>query len=222
VVLFAIVVNAMAALAFGGLHLLLEAPPLRTVAWPGAVALAAAYAAPATLAVVALRSQRPAALLGAGLLGLAMAFTALSGVSLVLLVPATCYLIGYATWTPRPPLRAGAVAGIVAILAAGIAALLLPFASPISEPRAYCYSWTEDLAGRRSYSPARPDDAGDPGQQSGSASGSAGPGGPARGEGCTSDVVTPAEAVLGLAAAAVALVVSLRLPRATPATSHPG
>jgi hypothetical protein len=203
--------NALAALVFGGLHLLLEAPPLRAVAWPGAVALAAAYAVPAALAAVALRSQRPAALLGAGLVGLPLAFTAMSGVSLVLVVPAACYLIGYAAWTPRPPLRAGAVAGIAVILAAGVAALVLLFASPIGAPKGYCYSWTEDPAGRRSYSPARPDDPSHPELRSGSG----GPGVRVGGSGCTSDVITPAEAALSLGAASVALAVGLRLPRAT-------
>lgn len=177
-VVLGIAVNALAALVFGGLHLLTEPPPLRPVVWPGAVALAVAYAVPAALAVVALRGRRPAALLGAGLVGVPLAFTALSGVSLVLLVPAACYLVGYASWRPRPPLRAGAVAGVAAVLAAGVAALVLLFASPVGEPRPYCYS-------------------GDRGQ----------------GSGCTSDVVTPAEAALGLGAAAVALAVGARLPR---------
>jgi hypothetical protein len=208
-----IVVNTLVAFAFGGLHLLLAAPPLRTVTWPGAVALATAYAVPGVLAVVALRSQRPAALLGAGLLGLPLAFTALSGVSLVLLAPAVCYLIGYAAWTARPLLRAGAAAGIAAVVAAGIGALVLSLASPIGQPRGYCYSWTEDPTGHRTYSPARPDDSGEPGQQSGS--GPATPGVAARGQGCTSDVVTTPEAALGLGAAAVAIAVSLRLPQIT-------
>jgi hypothetical protein len=207
IVVLGIALNALAALVFGGLHLLLGAPPLRTVAWPGAVALVAAYAVPAALAATALRGQRPAALLGAGLLGLPLAFTLMSGVSLVLVLPAACYLIGYAAWRPRPPLRAGAVAGIAAILAAGVAAMVLPFGSANGEPRGYCYSWTEDLAGRRTYSPARPAD------PAATALGSE-PGG-LGGSGCTSDVITPAEAALGLGAAAAALAVGLRLPRAT-------
>jgi hypothetical protein len=132
VVVLGVALNALAAVAFSGLHLLLGEPPLRAVSWPGAVALAVAYAVPAALAAMALRSQRPAALLGAGLLGLPLAFTALSGVSLVLVVPAACYLIGYAAWKPRPPLRAGAAAGIAAVLAAGIAAVVLLFASPVA------------------------------------------------------------------------------------------
>jgi hypothetical protein len=205
-----IVLNVLAALAFGGLHLLHGPPPLRAVVWPGAVALAVAYAVPAALAVVALRGRRPAALLGAGLVGLPLAFTALSGVSLVLLVPAVCYLVGYATWRPRPPLRAGALAGVAAIVAAGVAALFLLFASPVGEPRGYCYSWTEDTVGRRTYRPARPDATVGPGQGSGS------------GSGCTSDVVTPAEAALGLGAAAVAVAVGVRLPSATAARHQEG
>jgi hypothetical protein len=209
IVVLGIALNVLAALVFGGLRLLLEPPPLRTVAWPGAVALAVAYAVPAALAAVALRGQRPAALLGAGLVGLPLAFTAMSGVSLVLVVPAACYLIAYAAWTPRPQLRAGAVAGIATVLAAGVAALVLLFASPIGEPKGYCYSWTEDLAGGRAYSPARPADPGATELWSG-------PGGPGvrGGSGCTSDVITPAEAALGLGAAAAALTVGLRLPRA--------
>jgi hypothetical protein len=208
VVLVGIVLNVLAALAFGGLHLLLEPPPLRAVVWPGAVALAVAYAVPAALAVAALRGRRPAALLAGGLVGLPLAFTALSGVSLVLVVPAVCYLAGYATWTRRPPLRAGAVAGIAAIVAAGVAALVLLFASPVGEPRGYCYSWTEGPEGRRTYGPAHPDGPGDPGQGSGA--------------GCTSDVVTPAEAALGLGAAAVALAVGVRLPSAPAARPSGG
>jgi hypothetical protein len=40
VVPLGIILNVLAALAFGGLHLLLPEPPLRAVVWPGAVALA--------------------------------------------------------------------------------------------------------------------------------------------------------------------------------------
>jgi hypothetical protein len=218
---FGIALNAPIAVAFGALRLLMEAPPLRTFAWPGALALAVAYATPAALAVVALHSRRPAALLGAGLLGLPLAFTALSGVSLVLLVPTACYLIGYAAWRSRPPLRAAGLAGIVAIAIAGVAALVLPFTSPISTPKALCYTWTEDRSGHRLYSPARPDLSSDSTRHSGSASRTVGPGGALGGQGCTSDVVTPAEAALGLGAAALALAVSLRLPRATVTVSRP-
>jgi hypothetical protein len=216
-----IALNATIAVAFGALRLLMEAPPLRTVAWPGAVALVVAYATPAALAVVALHSRRPAALLGAGLLGLPLAFTALSGISLVLLVPAVCYLIGYAAWRSRPPLRAAGLAGIVAIAVAGVAALVLPFTSPIGTPKAFCYAWTEDPAGHRFYSPARPDLSSGSGRHSGSDSRTAGPDGSPGGLECTSDVVTPAEAALGLGAAALALAVGLRLPRAIATTSGP-
>jgi hypothetical protein len=209
-----IALNVLIAVAFGALRLLVEAPPLRTLTWPGALALVVAYGAPAALAVVALRTRRPAALLAAGLLGLPLAFTALSGISLVLLVPAACYLAGYAAWRPRPPLRAAGLAGIVAIAIAGVAALVLPFGATIGTPQAFCYSWTEDRAGHRVYSPARPD-------RSGPAARTVGPAGTPGGQGCTSDVVTPAEAALGLAAAALALAVGLRLPQASVTTSRP-
>jgi hypothetical protein len=217
VVLLGAVLNAFAALVFGGLHLLHQAPPLRAVLWPGAVALAAVYALPAALAAMALRHRRPAALLGAGLLGLPLAFTAMSGVSLVLVVPVVCYLIGYAAWTPRPRLGAGAVAGIAITVAAGMAAFVLLFASPVGGATGYCYSWTEDLAGRRSFSQARPGASSGPGLRSGSLS--VAPGTGAAGAGCISDVVTPSEAALGLGAAAIALAASLRLPQAAPTRS---
>jgi hypothetical protein len=172
------------------------------------------------LAAVALRSQRPAALLGAGLAGVPLAFTAMSGVSLILAVPAACYLIGYAAWTPRPQLGASAAAGMVVTVVAGTAALILPFAAPTVRPQGYCYSWTEDFAGNRSYSLARLDDPSDLVQPSGAAP----PGSDVRaaGSGCASDVVTLTEAALGLGAAVVALGVSRRLPRsaATVASSR--
>jgi hypothetical protein len=220
-VVLGIVLNALIAVAFGALRLLMEAPPLRTFAWPGAVALVVAYAAPAALAAVAQHDRRPAALLGAGLLGLPLAFTALSGISLVLLVPTVCYLIGYTVWRSRPPLRAAGLAGIVAIAAAGIAALVLPFTSPISPPKAFCYTWTEDRAGHRSYSPARPDLSGNAEEHAGSAARTVGPGEAPGGQGCTSEEVTPAGAALGLGAVALALAVSLRLPQAAVTTSRP-
>jgi hypothetical protein len=213
VVLLGIVLNAIAAFVFGGLYLLGEPPPLRAVVWPGAIALTVAYALPAALAAVALRSQRPAALFGAGLIGVPLALTAMSGVSLILVVPTVCYLVGYATWTPQPRLRTGAAARILATVATGTAAMLLLFVTPIDRSLAYCYSWSEDVAGHRTYSQARPDDSSDPGQQSGSP----GPDVRAAGSGCASDVITPAEAALGLGAAVVALAATRRLPR-SPAT----
>jgi hypothetical protein len=205
-----IAVNALVALAFGALRLVAEAPPLRALAWPGAVGLAAAYALPAALATVALRGRRPAALLAAALLGLLLAFTALSGVSLVLLVPAACYLAGYAAWGRRPRLGAGAVAGIAAAALAGIVPLVLLFGS-VGGSRGYCYSWTEDPAGRRTYNPARPDDGN---RREGSGSLSLPPGLGAAGSGCTSDPVSPFQAALAVATAAAAVAVGLGLPRA--------
>lgn len=213
-----IVLNALVAVAFGALRLLAEAPPLRAVAWPGAVGLAAAYAVPAALATVALRGRRPAALLAAGLLGLPLAFSAMSGVSLVLLVPAACYLAGYAAWAPRPRPRLGAAAaaGIAVAAAVGIVPLVLLVGS-LGGARGYCYSWTEDLAGRRTYSQARPD--GRNGLEEGAGSEPLRPGLRAAGSGCTSDLVRPVQAVLAVATAAAAVAVSLRLPRAPRANS---
>jgi hypothetical protein len=191
-----VVLNALVAVAFGALRLLAEAPPLRAVAWPGAVGLAAAYAVPAALATVALRGRRPAALLAAGLLGLPLAFSAMSGVSLVLLVPAA--------------------AGIAVAAAVGIVPLVLLVGS-LGGARGYCYSWTEDLAGRRTYTQARPD--GGNGLEEGAGSEPLRPGQRAAGSGCTSDLVRPGQAALAVATAAAAVAVSLRLPRAPRANS---
>ena len=213
-----VVLNALVAVAFGALRLLAEAPPLRAVAWPGAVGLAAAYAVPAALATVALRGRRPAALLAAVLLGLPLAFSAMSGVSLVLLVPAACYLAGYAAWAPRPRPRLGAAAaaGIAVAAAVGIVPLVLLVGS-LGGARGYCYSWTEDLAGRRTYTQARPD--GGNGLEEGAGSEPLRPGQRAAGGGCTSDLVRPGQAALAVATAAAAVAVSLRLPRAPRANS---
>jgi hypothetical protein len=191
-----VVLNALVAVAFGALRLLAEAPPLRAVAWPGAVGLAAAYAVPAALATVALRGRRPAALLAAGLLGLPLAFSAMSGVSLVLLVPAA--------------------AGIAVAAAVGIVPLVLLVGS-LGGARGYCYSWIEDLAGRRTYTQARPD--GGNGLEEGAGSEPLRPGQRAAGSGCTSDLVRPGQAALAVATAAAAVAVSLRLPRAPRANS---
>src|SRR5215211_7381923 len=182
-----IVLNALLAMAFGALRLLAEAPPLRDVAWPGAV-------------------------------GLPLAFSAMSGVSLVLLVPAACYVAGYATWAPRPRPRLGAAAaaGIVVAAAVGIVPLVLLVGS-LGGARGYCYSWTEDLAGRRTYTQARPD--GGNGLEEGAGSEPLRPGQRAAGSGCTSDLVRPGQAALAVATAAAAVAVSLRLPRAPRATS---
>jgi hypothetical protein len=210
VVSLGVAINALAALAVGGLHLLGAAPPLRSVSWPGALALTVAYALPAALAGIALASRRPAGLLAAGLLGLPLAFTAMSGASLVLLVPAAMFLGGYASWRPRPRLQAGPAAALAVIVVAGVAPLVLPFASPLGHSTGYCYAWTDDAAGRRSYGPASPATLAGAAEESGSGGG---PAVAARGRGCTSDVVTIAEAALGLAAAALTL--SLGLPRAT-------
>jgi hypothetical protein len=211
-----VVLNVLVAMAFGALRLLSEAPPLRAVAWPGAVGLAAAYAVPAALATVALRGRRPAALLAAGLLGLPLAFSAMSGVSLVLLAPAAGYLAGYAAWTPRPRLGAGAAAGIAVAAAVGIVPLVL-LAGSLGGARGSCYSWTEDLAGRRTYTQARPD--GGNGLEEGAGSEPLRPGQRAAGSGCTSDLVRPGQAALAVATAAAAVAVSLRLPRAPRANS---
>ncbi|HEX8135766.1 MAG TPA: hypothetical protein VF880_20330, partial [Actinomycetes bacterium] len=96
--------HLLLALGFAALHVAGTAPPLRALEWPGELVLALAYALPGLLGLLAL-TGRPAALLAAGVLSVPPASTALSGISLVLLVPTALDAVGYARWQPRPPMR---------------------------------------------------------------------------------------------------------------------
>lgn len=86
----------------------------------GHTALFAAYAAPALLAVLALRG-RPLLLLAAAGLSLLLAFTALSGVSLVLLLPGAVYLGSFLRVGVPPGRGLAALALVAAVLALGVA-----------------------------------------------------------------------------------------------------
>lgn len=171
--------------------------------------LALAYALPGLLALLAL-TGRPAALLAAGALSVLPAFTALSGVSLVLLVPAALDAVGYARWRPRPPLRLPALGLLAAIVVLGTAAL--PVLASAGDHTAWCWTATVDSGGHRTYGRLveRPP-VGPSGQHStGLAEG--GPQGTTGEAGCSTGIIEPLRAGLALAVVAAALAAGLLLP----------
>jgi hypothetical protein len=210
VVLIAVSLHLLLALGFAALRFGGTAPPLRALEWPGELVMALAYALPGLLGLLAL-TGRPAALVAAGALSVPLAFTALSGISLVLLVPATLDIVGYARWRPRPPLRLPAVGLLAAIVVLGTAALPVLLASA-GDDTAWCWTATVDPGGHRTYGrlvERRP--VGPSGQHSiGLAEG--GPQGTTGEAGCSTGVIEPSRAGLALAVAAAALAAGLLLP----------
>jgi hypothetical protein len=94
IVVPAAVLGIAVAFFFGSLRFANETPAERWAEWFGNVALAFAYATPSFLALAGLRHRR-VLLLAAGLLAAVLSFTAFSGISLVLLIPAASFFIGY-------------------------------------------------------------------------------------------------------------------------------
>ncbi|HEV8167505.1 MAG TPA: hypothetical protein VGR74_24190, partial [Actinomycetota bacterium] len=139
VVLIAVSLHLLLALGFAVLHVAGTAPPLRALEWPGALVMALAYALPGLLGLLAL-TGRPAALRAAGVVSVPLAFTALSGVSLVVLVPAALDAVGYARWRPRPPLRWPALGLLAAIVVLGAAAV--PVLASAGDDTAWCWAAT--------------------------------------------------------------------------------
>jgi hypothetical protein len=219
IVLVAVTMHLAIAITFTALRLVGTEPPLRPIDWPGAVVMGLAYALPALLGLLALSGRRPAALLAASVLSLLLAFTALSGVSLALLVPAVLDAVGYAHWTPprwapQPTLRLATLGLLAAIVLAGAAAFAALF-WPAAGQTTYCWSVTVDRDGHTSYgrhverlqaaSGQIEQDLQPPGQ---------GPGGATTVEqGCSDGVIGLKQAGMSLAIAAVALAGGLLLPR---------
>jgi hypothetical protein len=210
VVPVAVSLHLLLALGFAALRVAGTAPPLRALEWPGELVMALAYALPALLGLLAL-AGRQAALLAASVLSVPLAFTALSGISLVLLVPAALDAVGYARWRPRPPLRLPALGLLSAIVVLGAAALPVLLASA-GDDTAYCWAATIDPDGHRTYGrlverrPTSPS-----GQHSiGLAEG--GPQGTASEAGCSTGIIELPQAGKALAVTAAALAAGLLLP----------
>ncbi|HSJ94971.1 MAG TPA: hypothetical protein VK896_13135 [Gaiellaceae bacterium] len=104
-----------------------DEPPLDAAGALGDLALAAAYAVPALLALVALRG-RPLLLFPAAGLAFLFSFTALSGVSLVLLIPAAAYLVGFLRAAPPAGRAVAGVTVVLVVVALGVASFLGLFA----------------------------------------------------------------------------------------------
>ena len=101
-------------------------PPQQPFDWVGDGAMVLAYGLPALLALLALRG-RPILLLAAAILGLPLAFTLLSGVSLVLLLPSAAYVAAFIASGARIPVLPGAIV-VLGVAVLGFAALHALFA----------------------------------------------------------------------------------------------
>jgi hypothetical protein len=219
IVPLAVSVHLLLALGFTALRVAGTPPPLQALEWPGELVMALVYALPALLGLLAL-AGRPAALLAAGVLSVPLAFTALSGISLVLLVPAALDVVGYARWRPRPPLRLPALGLLAAIVVLGTAAL--PVLVSAGDDTAYCWAATVDLDGHRTYSRLVERRTVSPSGQHSIGLAEGGPQGTTSEAGCSTGIIELPQAGRALAVAAAALAVGLLLPsRPAPPPSAP-
>jgi hypothetical protein len=171
--------------------------------------MAQAYALPALLGLLAL-AARPAALLAACVLSVPLAFTPLSGVSLVLLVPAALYAIGYTSWRPRPAPRLPALGLLAAVVLLGAA--VLP-AWPAGDDVMYCWAATVGPDGHKAYSRDVERRPLDPFAELSLGLAEKGPAGASGETGCSTGIIEPPQAGIGLTVAAAALAAGLLLPR---------
>ncbi|MDQ3306337.1 MAG: hypothetical protein M3535_10265 [Actinomycetota bacterium] len=193
----------VAAAGFGVIIFINSVPPERSFEPLG---FPLVWSMPALLALLSLRS-RPVLLLPAGVLSVFLAVTALSGVTLVLLVPMGFYVAAYRRqrWYPSTLVRP-LLAMVIPVVAAGVAVVAL-----MANPDPVCWSYVEGGDGQRAYTrtpcqqmserapamavpPPADDDSG-----SASGSGSVFGGSAAAGGGSTSDTVTLLEAATSAA-----------------------
>lgn len=190
-----VVVGLMAATAFGVVIFLGSAPPEGSFE---AVGFPLLWAMPALLALLSLW-ERPVLLVPAAVLSFLLSFSALSGVTLVLLIPTVCYVLAYRRRRYYPPtLTRPLLAVLLPVLACAGALIAL-----VARPDPVCWTYLEDAGGTRTYSRTGCDetDGMSPSMTvspptadrgSGSGSGVVAPG--ASGGGSTSDTVTLLEA----------------------------
>jgi hypothetical protein len=191
------ILGLVAAVGLGLLGFVNSGPLERELEVLGTFALALVYATPSLLAFLSLRG-RPILLLAAILLGLLASFSAFSGVTLVLLVPTGMWATAYIRL-----LRLGHRPRPLGILAVGLAvgAVLASFFALFLQDDAVC--WKIDSHGQVTQVPDQP-----------------GPGvGVGVGEdedvvesGCTSDVITAAEALLAMGLVGAGLLGSVLAP----------
>lgn len=132
----------LAATAFGVAIFLGSTPPERSFEALGFPLL---WAAPALLALLSLW-ERPVLLVPAAVVSFLLSFTALSGVTLVLVIPAICYGVAYHRRRFYPSTLARPLLAVVLpVLACGGAVVAL-----VTRPDPVCWTYTED-AGDRIY-----------------------------------------------------------------------
>lgn len=197
--------GAASAIFLGGLRFARGGEPRTAEQLPGDVAFLMVYLAPFALSLIALRLNSPApqgAIWGAGgILGFLASFTAFSGVTLLLLPAALLLLLAavysYRQTGARPFLAVFGPA--IGLISAGIVAFLVLYSQP--DPRC----WVLVSAGGREHWEERP--------YSNSMTL-----GPEELQGvCTSDIITPIEAILSLGVWGIsALGLFLLLPRWRP------
>lgn len=190
-----------------------DGPTLDAAGALGDLALAAAYAVPALLALVALRG-RPLLLLPAAGLAFLFSFTALSGVSLVLLIPAAAYLVGFLRAAPPAGRAVAGVTVVLVVVALGVASFLGLFA----RGELVCWRYEVRENGVRSYERVPADEMSfvENGQRVFSSSVQAGVGVTEAGSGCEERPTVPA-ALASLGLLALLLLVAARVtPKAAP------
>ncbi len=226
--LVGVVLGFGAGIGFGLVIHFGSVPPERDV---GLLGFPVIWSMPALLALLSLRS-RPLLLLPAAVIGFVLALTSLSGVALVLLVPAALYLVAYR----RQPWYPSTFARPLLAMAIPVLATAAAFVVLLVDPDAVCWSYTEGADGERSYERQRCPPQAELGpftsEAAGEASGAAPPEAPgvvAAGGGSTSDTVTAgatastALVVAGaVAAGALASPAAVRPSDARPDAGDPG
>ena len=207
-VLGAAAFNLVVAVIFGlARRLWGEEPPVDAVGALGDLALVAVYAVPALLALVALRG-RPLLLLPAAGLAFLFSFTALSGVSLVLLFPAAAYLVGFLRTAPRAGRAVAGVTVVLVVVVLGVASFLGLFA----RGELVCWHYEVRENGQRTYERVPADEMSfvEDGRRVFSSSVRAGVGVTEAGSGCEERPTVPA-ALASLGLLALLLLVAARV-----------
>lgn len=146
------VLGLVAALGFGIAIFVGSSPPERSLEPLGFSLL---WAMPALLALLSLR-ERPVLLVPAAVLSFFLSFGALSGVTLVLLIPTICYVLAF--WHRRyyPSTLTRPLIAVVLPVLAGAGALV----ALLADSEQVCWTYVEDTDGERSYTEAACDDRG--------------------------------------------------------------
>lgn len=133
-------------LAAAGLGVLFLVGGTFPVTGAGELSFPLLWAMPALLALLSLR-ERPVLLLPAAVLGFPLAFTVLSWLILVLLVPAICYGVAYDLRRSRPSTGSRSLLAVVLPVLVGAGA----FVTLLAGTESICFNYREDATGERTY-----------------------------------------------------------------------